>query len=788
MNLIKKLLGRGRTILSAVCHYIDQCEINNGRIIIKGWIFNKKSAFTKAEICFESGGEVRTFLLELTERRDVMDAFNNKNAFYSGFDFSAAYISVNSVNIYITAYGPDGEERVNIANAPAYGREGFSVSRMLSGHADLAEFESGYYLADIPEIPKEIYNYSVDVIVPVYNGYDFLSPLLDSIQRTRLDYHLILVNDASPDERVLPLLKKYADEHANTVLIDNKENLGFVQSVNKALMLGEMHCAIVNSDVFLPDMWLERLMLPIITDGSIASSTPFTTCGTICSFPDFCADNEIFMGLSVDDIDRTFSHFKPRYSVMPTGVGFCMGMNRNVINKIGALDAETFYKGYGEENDWCQRAIKAGFKNVHVENLFVYHKHGASFPSEEKKRYIERNLKLLNERYPNYGIDVDAYIKADPAAAYREYAKLLLMSSHTDKNIIVFDHAWGGGANSYSKRRIKAETEKGYGVLNVIFDADGMYAKYITRHGESGFTLDGYDTLDRLTDIIGNIEYILINELVSCTDIYAALEYIKKTKARLGAKLYMLGHDFYCCCPSVYLINNEGRHCFKPDAAVCEDCIKTNSDSFNKKYISMQKWRESWGAFLALCDEITVFSENSKGYFKYWYPDLNNIRVLPHTVDYIPKIQPYPTKSDRLTIGILGNFMRTKGSRVVIEMQDIIDKEGLPADIVVIGENLDTASHSSLKILGRYKPDDIPEIFRENQIDIVFIASIWPETFSYTTQEVINMDIPIACFDIGAPAERISKYKKGLVIPEMSAAAALKAISEFIGKGGAVNG
>ncbi|MBQ9518539.1 MAG: glycosyltransferase, partial [Firmicutes bacterium] len=507
-----------------------------------------------------------------------------------------------------------------------------------------------------------------------------------------------------------------------------------------------------------------------------------------CSFPDFCADNEIFMGLSVDEIDSVFMHFDPKYTVMPTGVGFCMGMNRNVIEKIGALDAETFYKGYGEENDWCQRAIRAGFKNVQVENLFVYHKHGASFPSEDKKRYIERNLKLINERYPNYGPDVEKYIKADPVRPYREYAKLLLMPKKVNKNAVIFDHAWGGGANSYSKRRINNEISKGNGVINVIFEGSGMYAKYITAFGETGFALDGYAALDKYIDIVGNVDHIVINELVSCDDIYPALEYILALKYRLGAKLYMLGHDFYSCCPSLYLINKDGKHCFKPETSICEGCIGENGDSFNKKCTSITTWRKNWGSFLSCCDEITVFSENSKGYFTHFYPELKNIKVLPHTVDYIPKIPPYPTDKDRLTIGILGNFMRTKGSRVVIGMQEIIDKKHLPVDIVVIGENLDTVSHSSLKVLGRYKPADIPDIFRENKIDIVFIASVWPETFSYTTQEVINMDVPVACFDIGAPAERISKYDKGLIIPEMTAEAALKAISEYTKKGGAENG
>ena len=60
---------------------------------------------------------------------------------------------------------------------------------------------------------------------------------------------------------------------------------------------------------------------------------------------------------------------------------------------------EIFGKGYGEENDWCQRAIKKGYKNLHVTNLFVYHKHGGSFPSEEKQRLISKNLTVLNQDF-----------------------------------------------------------------------------------------------------------------------------------------------------------------------------------------------------------------------------------------------------------------------------------------------------------------------------------------------------------------------------------------------------
>ncbi|WP_330582768.1 glycosyltransferase [Suipraeoptans intestinalis] len=66
----------------------------------------------------------------------------------------------------------------------------------------------------------------------------------------------------------------------------------------------------------------------------------------------------------------------------------------------------------------------------------------------------------------------------------------------------------------------------------------------------------------------------------------------------------------------------------------------------------------------------------------------------------------------------------------------------------------------------------------ENDIDIFLIPSIWPETFSYTTEEIMQMGMPVMSFDIGAPAERIKKYEKGLIIPEISPQAVLKSVKE----------
>ena len=260
---------------------------------------------------------------------------------------------------------------------------------------NLRHFKQRHVRSTRKAYPQAVYQQKVDVIVPVYNGLEYFDALFSGIEKTKVPYRLILVNDKSPDPEVGNYLEKYAAEHDNVVLLNNETNMGFLPSVNRGLKMAENHVALVNTDVEVPEEWLERLMLPIFAKENIATTTPFTTCGTICSFPDFCRDNKLFEGMPLWEIDDEFRMIRPQYPTMPTGVGFCMGMNLKAIQEVGLLDEENFGKGYGEENDWCQRAIAAGYENVHVDNLFVYHKHGGSFPSEEKQRLLKEHSEAL---------------------------------------------------------------------------------------------------------------------------------------------------------------------------------------------------------------------------------------------------------------------------------------------------------------------------------------------------------------------------------------------------------
>ena len=89
----------------------------------------------------------------------------------------------------------------------------------------------------------------VDIIIPVYNGLEDLKKCIDSIKRhTDLSVHrVILVDDKSPDEQVLPYLRSLTQECENIHLIESEKNEGFSASVNKGIMFSDRDVILLNS-------------------------------------------------------------------------------------------------------------------------------------------------------------------------------------------------------------------------------------------------------------------------------------------------------------------------------------------------------------------------------------------------------------------------------------------------------------------------------------------------------------------------------------------------------------
>lgn len=267
----------------------------------------------------------------------------------------------------------------------------------------------------------------IDILLPVYNARALLARCLAALDRCTppTEARVLVIDDASPDPGILPMLQDWLlASPLRPRLLRNPVNLGFVGSVNAGIAQTEGDVLLLNSDTEVTPGWLAGMGRAFASDPAIATVTPFSNNAEICSWPAFCRAAPAPSTDEAAVIAQALAGAGvPSYPRLPTAVGFCMLIRRAAIRQIGDFDAATFGRGYGEENDFCQRALGHGWCHVLADDVYVVHHGGASFAAEGLKPGGE-NLARLLARYPGYNAQVADFIAADPVKPTRERAWL----------------------------------------------------------------------------------------------------------------------------------------------------------------------------------------------------------------------------------------------------------------------------------------------------------------------------------------------------------------------------
>ncbi len=148
----------------------------------------------------------------------------------------------------------------------------------------------------------------VDVVIPVYEGYQETLDCIDSALKAKVktEHRIVVINDKSPNEKLTKALRTHASQHGYT-LLENEHNLGFVGTVNRGMRLhDDADVVLLNSDTLVPDGWLDTIRSVAYSDPLIATVTPFSNNATICSYPNFCQDNQLPDGATANDMNKLF--------------------------------------------------------------------------------------------------------------------------------------------------------------------------------------------------------------------------------------------------------------------------------------------------------------------------------------------------------------------------------------------------------------------------------------------------------------------------------------------------
>ncbi len=275
----------------------------------------------------------------------------------------------------------------------------------------------------------------VSIVIPIFNAARAVSRCLESlceahpIEAERPE--IVLVDDHSSDPAIGELCDSFRHRWDNCTILKNRTNMGFVSSANRGMKAASANhdLVLLNSDTIVTRGWDRDLSVTAYLDDAIATVCPMSNAAGVFSVPVAYEDSEIPLGWTPAMCDRLLGFVSPRLrEQVPATTGFCLFIKRATIDAIGYLDELLFTRGYGEDNDFCERAREAGLVHVVDDSRLVYHERSASF--EGSKADLKRqNSRILKALHPQHTSSAKAWLQSsrleETRAAYRRLFAVL---------------------------------------------------------------------------------------------------------------------------------------------------------------------------------------------------------------------------------------------------------------------------------------------------------------------------------------------------------------------------
>lgn len=280
----------------------------------------------------------------------------------------------------------------------------------------------------------------VTIVIPSYNDFDLLKPLIMSLKGTTdpRKAKVIIVDDYCHDD-VRKQLATLEDDQI-TVLY-REENGGFAQAVNTGLKAAnpKHDVILLNSDIIAHENWLEALQY-----GAYEFGVDTGIVGPKLLYPDGRIQSAgSYRNTEVPEFFDHYYRFQdsnygpaniPQYCLAVTGA--CMYIKREFLKNIGVLDEG--YQFAFEDVDWCLRGWEAGYRSLYFPSAVLTHVESASRPKHKTLSVREEaSVKYFWEKWGDW-FDRRNVRNADGAIRIIFVLQTLGMSGGIK---IVFEHA-----------------------------------------------------------------------------------------------------------------------------------------------------------------------------------------------------------------------------------------------------------------------------------------------------------------------------------------------------------
>ena len=701
---------------------LDVFNIHEGKIVVKGWIFSETELLS--EVCIHLYDGISNCRYELQYgnlRTDVEQIFENANGRYSGFFFEAYLENVFCDTAVYLSFRKCGEY---------YGWK--------LGDIPAVTFQDSIYRSPVIENRTR---FVLDAFLK--NNYQPLV-LSDSHRTRKLSVLIWLEEVKSGWEHQAEELMNHPMIKNITILSEDAASLSGMHEINRGTRrIKYVYCKAGNGEKYILHELQKKPFLLLL------KSTVYLTNGNL------------------DKLLHAYWKYCRRYKIGSLSPIYVMKDSVSDL-EMGADEPKT---------------LGTGILNLHQDiscTLFC-----GMRPKNRGRKSLQEYCHHLEEMgYLNYVTD-QAWTLVDYQKATAFMGQYLMLKNYPvfcqQSCELAICHGIGGGAQEFIHGEKLQKLKDNNIFITVTYQLSSGEYEITIEDGKrsTNFVIWEWEKVSLIFDFF-HIQRVHVNELVTYLNTFDILESLCYWKEKYNYEMIFYFHDYYAMCPRFTLMNEEDQFCGLPDVETCQKCAKSILSNIGKEYKSVIEWRKKWGDFIRTCDSVITFSDYTRKLIEHVWGECQNLITRYHRVTYLRKVSKAVLDCEHLRIGIMGTINRHKGSQIVNEMCQLIEKENYPVQIVLIGKSDEIEDSLVLKKTGAYNKEKLPDIIEKEKIDIIFIPSVWPETFSYTAQEAIEMGVPVAVFNIGAPPERVKYYSKGLIIDKIDSQYALKCIVRFM--------
>jgi len=247
---------------------------------------------------------------------------------------------------------------------------------------------------------------SVAIVILNFNGRNYLEKFLPSVvASTYSNKKIVVADNASTDESV-----DFVRSHYPSVeVIINTQNDGFAGGYNWALQHVEAdYYILLNSDVEVPEHWIEPVIALMEKDASIGAAQPkmisysdrdsFEYAGACGGWID-CLGYPFSRGRIFDVLEKDNGQYNTVQDIF-WATGAALFIRSNIFHQLKGFNASFF--AHQEEIDLCWRIQLAGYRIVVVPDSKVFHVGAGTLPRGGRKVFLNfrNNLMMLYNNLP----------------------------------------------------------------------------------------------------------------------------------------------------------------------------------------------------------------------------------------------------------------------------------------------------------------------------------------------------------------------------------------------------